>query len=48
MDVLSAWSQIKIKVPYQLEVMSAILIAMSPSDGLGVFVFLSVLLSSHV
>jgi len=36
------------KVPYQLEVLSAILIAMAPSDGLGVFIFLSVLLSSHV
>ena len=36
------------KVPYQLEVISAILIAVAPSDGLGVFIFLSVLLSSHV
>jgi hypothetical protein len=36
------------KAPYQLEVMSAILIAMAPSDGLGVFIFYSVLLSSHV
>jgi hypothetical protein len=52
--IFGAWmflvSDVKLtsKASYQLEVMSAILIAMAPSDGLGVFIILSVHLSSHV